>query len=146
MSLITVVDPEGYIYYQKQEGQIRVGGAKVTLYWLNPETKLYEPWPAQKYQQANPQTTDVTGRYSFLVPEGSYYLKVEASGYIIYYSEEFDVENGAGVHQNIELKKNDWLIRYFDWKIIVILLMFIFLSYNFYRDRIRDKKMQLERI
>lgn len=140
MSLVVVVDPEGYIYYQKPEGQTRVSNAKVTLYWMNPETKLYELWPAKKYQQTNPQTTDVTGKYSFLVPEGSYYLKVEARGYATYYGGEFEVKNGVGVHENIELKKSNWLARYFDWKIIVILLMFIFLLYNFYRDKIRTMK------
>ncbi|MBU3896137.1 carboxypeptidase-like regulatory domain-containing protein, partial [Patescibacteria group bacterium] len=135
MSLIVVVDPEGYIYYQKSDGQIRVEGGKVTLYWLNPETRLYEIWQARKYQQTNPQITDVTGRYSFLVPEGDYYLKVEARGYTTYYSEEFEVVNGVGVHENIELKKNNLLARYLDWKIIVILLMSAGLAYSFYRDR-----------
>ena len=141
MNLIVITDPEGYIYYQKPEGQVRVDDAKVTLYWMNPETKLYEPWPAKKYQQTNPQITDITGRYSFLVPEGNYYLKVEARGYAIYYTEEFEVKNGVGVHENIELKKNDWIARYFDWKIIIILLMFIPLAYNFYCDKMRDKKI-----
>jgi hypothetical protein len=144
LTLITVVDPEGYVYYQKPEGQIRVKNAKVTLYWLNPETRLYEIWPAKKNQQTNPQTTDVTGRYSFLVPEGSYYLKVEARGYVTYYSEEFEVKNTVGLHENIELKKSNWLVGYFDWKIIVILIMFIFLIYNFYRDKIRYKKLQTQ--
>ncbi|MFA5877790.1 MAG: hypothetical protein WC845_00200 [Candidatus Staskawiczbacteria bacterium] len=137
--LITVVDPEGYIYAQSSEGQIRVNNAKVTLYWLNPETKLYELWPAKQYQQSNPQTTDVTGRYAFLVPEGSYYIKVEASGYVAYYSGEFEIKNGVEMHENIELLRNDWFAKYFDWKVLLLLLILVLLLLNFYRDTIRER-------
>ncbi len=138
-SLIVVVDPEGYIYYQKPEGQIRIRDSRVTLYWMNPETKVYEIWPAKKYQQTNPQVTDVTGKYSFLVPEGSYYITVEARGYTSYRGEEFEVKNGVGVHENIELKSSNWFVKYFDWKILVIILMFIFSGYIFYRDRMQKR-------
>ncbi|MBU4203779.1 MAG: carboxypeptidase-like regulatory domain-containing protein, partial [Acidobacteria bacterium] len=44
------------------------------------------------------------GRYSFLVPEGNYYLKVEAWGYTTYYSNEFEVKNGIGVLFNLSIE------------------------------------------
>jgi hypothetical protein len=137
--LITVVDPEGYIYEKIASQELRVSGAKVFLFWQNPQNKQYELWPAKEYQQENPQTTDITGKYSFLVPQGNYYLKVEAKNYQNYESERFDVLAGGGVHSNIELKpKNRWL-KVFDWKTLLLVLTLALLFYNFYRDRKREK-------
>jgi hypothetical protein len=70
--LITVVDPEGYIFEKYQGKELRIAGAKVSLYWQNPDTGEYELWPAQDFLQKNPQITDSTGKYSFLVPPGKY--------------------------------------------------------------------------
>jgi hypothetical protein len=81
IKLVTVVDPEGYIYEQIGNLQARIPGAVVSMYWLNPNTKNYELWPAEKYLQHNPVITDSTGKYSFLTPEGTYYLEVKAPGY-----------------------------------------------------------------
>lgn len=117
--LIIVVDPEGYIYAQFPEGKLRITGAIVSLFWLNPETKQYELWPAKEYQQENPQITDDTGKYSFLVPPGMYYLKVEAPKYPVYQSDTFSVKEGSGIHLSIELKTKYWWLRIVDWKIIL---------------------------
>jgi len=147
--LIVVVDPEGYVFTQMANGiKGRIPGAIVSLYWLNRETKQYELWPAKEYQQENPQITDDTGKYSFLVPEGIYYLKVEAPGYLSYEGEPFEVKEGSGIHTNIELKSKQWWLRILSWeKILLIFLTIIvfvlasFLLYNFYRDKIdRIKK------
>lgn len=70
MRLITVVDPEGYVYRRIGSEEARISGAIVSLSWLNPAVSQYELWQAKDYQQENPQVTDVTGRYSFLVPQG----------------------------------------------------------------------------
>ena len=138
--LITVVDPEGYIYTQLSEGKLRVVGAIVSLYWLNPEIKEYQLWPAKEYQQENPQITDDTGKYSFLVPEGLYYIRVEAPNYLSYQSDPFSVKESGGIHMNIELRKRLWWLRVFDWKIIILIMFGILLLYNFYRDKVRSKK------
>lgn len=137
--LIAVVDPEGYIYEKDRDKETRIPGAIVSLYWLNPETKHYELWPAKEYQQESPQITDATGKYSFLVPEGSYYLKVEAPGYLIYDGKLFQVKEGSGVHVNIELKTKYWWLKVVDWKTILLAAVIILLFYNFYRDKIRDR-------
>jgi len=139
IKLICVVDPEGYVYEKAGNKEIRIPEAVVSLYWQNPETENYELWPAKDFQQENPQTTDNTGKYSFLVPQGSYYLKVEAAGYKVYEGKPFDVQEGSGVHSNIEIKsKYSWL-KVFDWKIILLIIVILLLSYNFYRDKIREK-------
>jgi chitodextrinase len=140
--LITVVDPEGYIYEKVGQKETRIPGAIVSLFWLNSETKQYELWPAKEYQQENPQTTDVRGTYSFLVPEGYYSLKVEAPGYLVYDGKPFQVKEGSGIHFNIELKTKYWWLKIIDWKTVLLIAVIILLLYNFYRDRIREKYLK----
>ena len=140
--LIAVVDPEGYIYEKDGDKETRIPGAIVSIYWLNPETKQYELWVAKEYQQENPQTTDVRGTYSFLVPEGSYYLKVEAPGYLVYDGKPFQVKEGSGVNINIELETKYLWLKIVDWKILALILVIILLFCNFYRDKIRKKLLR----
>jgi len=139
--LVTVVDPEGYIYEKDGDKETRIPGAIVSIFWLNSETKQYELWSAKEYQQENPQTTDVRGTYSFLVPEGFYYLKVETPGYLVYDGKPFQVKEGSGVHINIELKTKYWWLKIVDWKTTLLAAVVILLLYNFYRDKIREKLM-----
>jgi len=140
--LTTVVDPEGYVYSTLPAGKLRIAGAVVSIYWLNPGTKKYEIWSAKEYQQENPQVTDDTGKYSFLVPPGTYYLRIEHPNYPAYQSETFVVKEGSGVHMNIELKTKYWWLQIFDWKTTLLVLVIILLLYNFYRDKMRESLMK----
>jgi len=137
--LITVVDPEGYVYEKAGDKETRIPGAIISLFWLNSETKQYELWPAKEYHQENPQITDTTGKYAFLVPNGSYYLKVEAPGYLTYDGRAFQVGESSGIHINIELKTKYWWLKVVDWKTLLLILVILFLVYNFYRDKIRER-------
>ncbi|TSC93806.1 MAG: Uncharacterized protein CEN87_756 [Parcubacteria group bacterium Licking1014_1] len=137
--LITVVDPEGYIFEKDGNKETRISGAIAQLYWLNQETKQYELWPAKNFQQENPQSTDVRGTYSFLVPEGYYYLKVEAPGYLSYDGKPFEVKEGSGIHFNIEMKTRYWWLKIADWKTVLLIIVILMLLYNFYRDRMRER-------
>lgn len=140
LRLIAVVDPEGYVYRVESDGlKARIPDATVSLFWLNPDTQQYQLWPATDYQQKNPQVTDDTGKYSFLVPEGSYYLRVEATGYPAYQADVFEVQEGTGIHENIELKTQYWWLKALDWKIVVLIIFGVLLFYNFYRDRLRKR-------
>jgi len=139
--LLTVVDPEGYVYRQSGSEETRVANATVSLFWLNSQTNSYELWPAKDFQQENPQVTDVTGKYSFLTPEGSYYIRVEAPGYVGYEEKAFEVREGSGIHINIELKTKYWWLSIFDWKMFVMIIFGILLFYNFYRDKIRKRNI-----
>lgn len=141
--LVTLIDPEGYIYEKRDGKETRIPNATASIYWLNPETERYQLWPAEKYQQINPQITDYSGTYSFLVPEGSYYLKIEASGYQTYQSKPFLVKQGRGVHMNIELRANNWWLEFFDWRNIGLVVLSLFLLYYFYRERKRKNKEKL---
>lgn len=137
--LLAVIDPEGYIYESNKGRETRILGSIVTLQWLNPETKQYELWPAADYSQENPQVTDVTGEYSFLVPAGYYQIRASAPGYLDYEGSPFEVRDGAGVHQNIELKQRFWFLKAISWEMVALFLVMILLVYNFYKDRRRDK-------
>jgi autotransporter-associated beta strand protein len=131
ISMIMVVDPEGYIYKKIGKEEVRIADAEVSIYWQNPKTNQFELWPANDFQQQNPQITDQTGKYSFLVPIGKYYLEVKSKDYSTYKGEVFEVTEGAGVHTNIELSIKNWFWKMFTIErvmlgIVIILLILIF--------------------
>lgn len=140
--LIAVFDPEGYVFERYKDKELRIPGAIVTLYWLNPKTQKYEIWPAKEFGQENPQITDTTGKYAFLVPEGYYYLKVEAPGYLSFEGKPFYLKEGSSIHYNIELKSKHWYLKYFDWRTVLLILILFLIAINFYRDRIREKRLR----
>lgn len=108
LRLTTVVDPEGYVFEKNGNKETRIPDAKISLFVKNEKTGVFDLWSAKEYQQINPQKTDKSGSYSFLVPEGNYKISVIADGYYPFESDEFKVEEGRGVHQNIELKPKSW--------------------------------------
>jgi len=144
--LITVVDPEGYVFEKYRGREMRIAGAKISLYWQNPETKNYQLWSAKEFLQENPKVTDSTGKYAFLVPPGSYYLKVEAKNYLTFQGEPFEIKEGSGIHFNIELKPKWWL-RIVDWRIVTLIfgIVILLLFYKIYRDKIRKKLLLREK-
>lgn len=113
LRLTAVVDPEGYIFEKNGNKETRIPDAKVSLLWKNPKNGKFELWPAKDFQQVNPQKTDKSGTYSFLVPEGTYKLTVSAPGYNDFMGQEFDVNEGRGVHDNISLQSRSWFKRLF---------------------------------
>ncbi len=142
MSLIAVIDPEGYVFEKNDGKETRIPSATVSLYKLDTATKKYELWNAKDYIQDNPQVTDVRGTYSFLVPAGSYYFHIEAPGYALYQGEPFIVAEGNGIHQNIELKSGGW-VQDINWQTLLLVVVLILLVYNLYRSRLRDKLLNL---
>lgn len=139
LRMVTVVDPEGYVYELTSSGkEVRIPGAVVTLEWRNPATQSYEVWPAKEYQQENPQVTDATGQYSFLVPPGTYKITIDAPGYSLFAGDPFEVKEGSGVHENIQLTSSFKFLKAIDWKTTALLIAFLLILYNFYRDRRRD--------
>jgi len=115
---------------EQDEAKTRIKSATVSLYFQTSENE-YILWPASEFNQENPQITTDNGKYSFLVPEGTYYLTVEASNYHSYQSNTFEVREGESIHENIELKvsglanfaKNVWS-KYW-WQIIVGFILLI---------------------
>ncbi|MCZ2845949.1 MAG: carboxypeptidase-like regulatory domain-containing protein, partial [Candidatus Bathyarchaeota archaeon] len=133
-----LVDPLGYIYKTTEAGQQeRIKGAKVSLYSFNKDSKTWTIWKADKYGQKNPQITDVTGEYAFLVPEGKYYLEISKEGYETKKTEEFEVADEP-VNKNIELREIQLpsLWQRF-WWVSVILIIFLGLIVYFWRKKIK---------
>ena len=132
----TLVDPDGYIYEQLGDKELRINNAIVSLHQMNNKNE-YELWRAEEYGQENPQITNKTGDYSFLVPEGTYYLTVTAIGYNSYRSDAISVKEGKEFHSNIALKKQTDAFSFLDWNTVLIIILFCFVGYNFYLDRRR---------
>ena len=63
-----------------------------------------------------------------MVPEGSYYLKVEHMLYADWQSESFEVQQGTGVHINIELKPKNWLLAVFSPGALLIAVALLLLT------------------
>ncbi len=138
----TLIDPKGYIYTPTENNQqTRINKAEVSLYVLNQETNQFELWPGVKYNQENPQETDKTGEYMFLVPQGKYYLEVKAQGYQSYKSAEFEAREGDVIDQNVELlpKEEEGNNLFTIISIILALILVIGLSFGIYR---RKKKQE----
>ena len=143
LRMITVVDPEGYVYKTNNGEETRISNVNVSIFSvLNGTTSL---WDALKYNQDNPQITDNTGKYSFLVLPGKYYITAEAKGYKSYKGDEFDVKEGAGVHFNIEMMENgSWFKALVDWKMLIIIIFGVALLVNFINDRRLRKQLSIK--
>jgi hypothetical protein len=139
--LVTVVDPEGYVYEKNGTKETRIPDTIVSIFELDSTTGQFVMWPAATYHQENPQKTGVSGTYSFLVPPGKYRITAAASGYTSYEGQSFDVQVGSGVHQNIELVPNNGWLKVFDWKVILLVIVVLLLFFNFYRDYRRGGKL-----
>ncbi|KPJ56854.1 hypothetical protein AMJ49_03515, partial [Parcubacteria bacterium DG_74_2] len=96
-----LIDPGGYLFEQMPRGELRIADAKVTL-WQR-EKGEWVVWPAEKYNQTNPQITGRTGEYSFLAPAGEYYLEITAQNYETYRSVPFVLDVVSPVNEVIEL-------------------------------------------
>ena len=118
-----LVDPEGYIYEKVGNKEVRIPNATASIFWKNKDTNTFELWPADKFNQKNPQITNATGEYSFLVPPGEYYIAISAPGYKDFETEKFTVTEGRGVHTNIELQPSGF--SYTPQTTIVLLLIMI---------------------
>jgi hypothetical protein len=140
LRLTTVVDPEGHVYEMIQGKEALIPNATVSIY--NSNTNVL--WDAGTYSQTNPQTTDTSGKYSFLVPEGKYYITVEATGYDTYQGNTFDVKAGNGVHFNIELTPARSIISLFSWSTILIIILAIALLATIIND-LKYRKRRLAR-
>ena len=94
----------------------------------------------------NPQTTDASGKYSFLVPEGRYYITAERKGYNPYKSDAFEVRSGSGVHFNIELQGSGWLAK-LDWTtrilvLIILIVVSLFAGYAIHEHTLKKKSLR----
>ncbi|MDR1322682.1 MAG: cell wall-binding repeat-containing protein [Gracilibacteraceae bacterium] len=76
--LVILIDPSGYVYDAATGA--RIAGAEVTLYYKK-DDGTWDIWPAENFDQINPQYTDTEGNYGWMVPEGTYEVRVKMAGY-----------------------------------------------------------------
>lgn len=66
---------------------------------------FFSLWPAEDFDQINPQTTGSDGYFSFFTPAGTYQLQVSKDGYQPYRSQDLVVTD-APVHFDVPLTPN----------------------------------------
>ncbi len=98
-----LIDPEGYVYELHPRGKLSIENATVTL-WQMKDGSKWEVWPAQKYNQINPQITNDRGEYSFLAPAGRYYIEAVAKNYGAYRGQVFELTTAKPIHEAIRLQ------------------------------------------
>ncbi|MCW1908484.1 MAG: redoxin domain-containing protein [Candidatus Saccharibacteria bacterium] len=87
------------------DGGQSVKDATVTVFYQDIETKTWNEWDGSVYSQSNPVVVGDDATYSFLLPEGKYYIKVQAKGYRATLSNIFDVYQPTVIGANTVLKK-----------------------------------------
>ncbi|MEK7673720.1 MAG: carboxypeptidase-like regulatory domain-containing protein [Patescibacteria group bacterium] len=153
ISLLVDSVTEGYVYEKYGNIDKALPGAVISLYWKNPSTQTskkqifgaesdlslsaFELWNGEKYNQENPQETDKNGKFTFIAPEGSYFVKANLQGYGSYESNVFEIRSsGQPIAFDIELKGNfSWLKLFLAFILVVILIII-------YRWRRRKKIMR----
>jgi hypothetical protein len=145
--MTAIVNPEGYVYSQMAEGRLRIKGVSILLQWLNPQTNKYETWPADKFLQKNPLLTDDTGKYSFLVPEGTYKIEAKAPNYTTFTSEPFVMKESIAVSKDIELFKKQGLFSWLNWQVVITFLLSVLIIYNIWQnEKVRSIVAKILRI
>ncbi|MBN2015887.1 hypothetical protein JW766_03560 [Candidatus Dojkabacteria bacterium] len=106
------IDPYGYVYSLFAGSELRLEGAKVTLYQeVDGEQRL---WLSNNEAYLNPAYTDQQGEFGFMVAPGRYKLTAEAEGYESNETAWFDV-SVMTVNKNILLDRHSILDSAIDW-------------------------------
>ena len=79
-----LIDPSGYVD-DKHSGE-KIVGATAICEKLEGDEWVF--WDAAKYGQINPQITDQNGEYGWMVPDGTYRVKIIKDGYEDYVTTE----------------------------------------------------------
>lgn len=82
-----------------------LGGARLTLYYLDPDTNSWVVWDGAPFSQTNPQVTGPDGGYRFSPPVGTYYLKAEAKGYRMLISKRFSLDKPQAITTDLRLSR-----------------------------------------
>jgi peroxiredoxin len=88
-----------------QKSSKPIAGAEATIYYLEPESNSWVVWEADAYGQANPQKASKDGRVKWLLPTGTYYLKVEARHYVTYTSRIFKLTEPTPLITPVKLQQ-----------------------------------------
>jgi hypothetical protein len=98
-----VVEAAGRVY--KKDSSRTISDADVNVYFFDSISKTWVLWDGASFEQDNPQTTDKDGKYSFLVPNGKYYLEVNADGFETVRSQILDLSVSTILNFDFSLKE-----------------------------------------
>lgn len=79
-------------------------GAKLSVFELDSASKIWNLWDGKSFGQNGTQSTGDTGRYSYYLPPGTYYLTVEAAGYKTVTSNIFKLNIPSALSTDFEMK------------------------------------------
>lgn len=96
------VTPAGGVVDKKNQP---IQGAKVSLYFFEPESQAWVLWDGSGFGIANPQQTDAKGQFSYLIPKGKYYFKAETKEYLTWTSEIFETSGPTPLSTKVQLEK-----------------------------------------
>lgn len=83
-----------------------ITNATVSVFQFFAERNGFILWPAEIFNQANPQKTGEDGTYRFIVPPGTYYVKVEKEGYRTFYTSIKTFVGHTALNDNVLLSKS----------------------------------------
>lgn len=111
---VYIVEPLRIINALNKNG---IENAKITLFYYNPRTKIYELISPNITSIKNPNRSDFRGVVSAILPEGKYRATVTVLGFEVK-TLDFEVEPGIGGYPNIELQPQPFnLITYLNYSI-----------------------------
>lgn len=77
----------------------------VTVFIYDEAGHSYKEWKGESYLQQNPRRTDESGRYSFTLPKGMYYLSIEAKGFKRAKTNIFTLHKTTTINSDLEIQK-----------------------------------------
>jgi peroxiredoxin/chitodextrinase len=89
----------------------RPASAKVTAYYLEPDSNNWVIWDAQAYGQDNPQTTDAAGNFSMFLPAGTYYIKAAGKGFASITSRIFSLKTPSPILTTLKSSRSGGFIN-----------------------------------
>lgn len=119
-----LVDHSGTVENEKTKQAIQ--HATVSLFMYETISKQWVLWEAPSYGQVNPQQTDDTGTYNFMVPNGKYYIEAKAKGYKTTQSEIITTTQTTALNYTLPLRSKptvEWTLPLFG-KILLTLPTF----------------------
>lgn len=98
-----VVEKSGSIYEESKGSDFPLVGAGIYLYYFDTISRSWVLWEGSSFGQDNPQVTTDSGKYSFIIPPGKYYLEVKKDGYKTIRSQIFERDENILVNFNFPL-------------------------------------------
>ncbi|KKU14036.1 MAG: Fibronectin type III domain protein [Candidatus Magasanikbacteria bacterium GW2011_GWC2_45_8] len=102
LSFGIVVEPQGLIYKEGTRGNESIALVDAALFKLNANS-IWEKWASGVYNQQNPQNSGENGTYGWVVPAGTYFYRIEKTGFRVFESNKATIADGAILNNSVRL-------------------------------------------